>query len=337
MKVYSVFLFLALLPNLLLADWKAERESLDKVYPVGVFRIFYTLQGEHALPQNNRRDRNGNEVPDYIELIALKLRSADVLFHKTFGLMHPLQSPRYRDEVHYIDVHMLKMKSKGSGGDGIHLFKYEALPLSNAKSLAIKLSTRLRDGSLTPSHELFHLYQNGYTLFKNRWYTEGTARWSEYVQKKGTGSRKSLPSTVEEMEVLLAQTYDTKSLWRQLAYLLDKNSGHFSYPPIANERVPGYPGVIEDNRIYGYNFIKSFLEQLDLMDDIASNAYGLPHYEWREKRQKSELNNVYILCGLKHAIINESMGMEANNELNSFLLLLEKYMDNSCKDKVSAK
>jgi len=35
----------------------------------------------------------------------------------------------------------------------------------------------------TPAHELFHLYQYGYALFKQRWYLEGMAKWMETVFK----------------------------------------------------------------------------------------------------------------------------------------------------------
>ncbi len=33
--------------------------------------------------------------------------------------------------------------------------------------------------NVTPSHELFHIYQNSVMMFKQSWLTEGLARWSE--------------------------------------------------------------------------------------------------------------------------------------------------------------
>lgn len=324
-RFFVCFIIILLIqPVLLLAGWKAERESLDQLYKIGDFRLFYTFNGANSLPLKNRADINRNSVPDYIEHIGLKLHLASIIFSESFGLMHPLQSHRYKNKASYIDVHMLNLESKGSSGDGVHHFEYKILPSSESKSLAIKLSVNLRDRTLTPSHELFHLFQNGYTMFKNRWYTEGTARWSEYAQKEGTGSRENLPRTIEELEKLLQKTYKTKSFWRRLAYLLDKHDGTFPYPLTLQKSVVGYPKIIEDNRIYGYNFIKSFLEKLDDMDDKAARDYQLSQYDWEEKRQKSTENNVYILCGLKNAILDEYRGMEEMIEIDIFLKVLDK-------------
>ena len=61
-----VFIFFAIQSNLLFAGWKTDRESLDQLYKVSGFRIFYTLKGKHSLPKKNSRDLNHNNVPDYI-------------------------------------------------------------------------------------------------------------------------------------------------------------------------------------------------------------------------------------------------------------------------------
>nr|WP_275847559.1 hypothetical protein [Sulfurimonas sp. SAG-AH-194-I05] len=294
------------------------------MYKIDEFRIFYDKKGKNKLLKKNKDDCNNNNIPDYIENIGLKLQVTSKILQESFHFISPLQSNRYKNKVKYIDVHVLNMKNNGSGGDGIIYYKYKALLKNESASLSIKLSRNLRAKTQTPPHELFHLYQNGYTMFKNRWYTEGTARWSEYILKKGTGSRKKLPSTQNELERVLNKTYDTKYMWRRLAYLLDKNNGKFLYPKGIDYKIKGYAQVIEDNRIYGYDFMRIFLENLSKMDKIASHDYGIPIYDWPEELQKSSQNNKYILKALTQSI--RQMNKTANKELLLFLGTVDRYI-----------
>jgi len=327
--IYSI-LILFLFAQQVDAGWRSTRENLDKVYQLDKLRIFYSLKGKHALPKENKKDKNNNKTPDYIENLASRLHVALLLFTDSFGLSHPLQRQRYKNKAKYIDIHILNKDSKGSTGDAIVKLNYKALKGSKDKSITMRLSTKLRKGTLTPVHEMFHVVQNGYTMFKNRWYTEGTSRWAEYAQKKGTGSRKKLPKNTKELKKILGQTYKTKRFWRRLAYLLDKNNGRFQYSKNQTEVVVGYPTIVEDNRIYGYNFIKTFLEELDKMDAVAARNYGLPEHDWKEEQQRSKANNVYILCALKNAIQLEYDKKIRNKEIENFVKVVDKYTNSRC-------
>ncbi|MDO9140648.1 MAG: hypothetical protein Q7U38_10010, partial [Methylobacter sp.] len=140
---------------------KASRANLDNVYSVGEFRIFYTLEGIHALPIEQREDQNNNGIPDYIEHLALKLQAAAVLYTDVFGFTHPLASKRYQGKARYLDVHVLTMEDKGSVGDEVTKFRYQKLKDKTDHVLIIKLANNLRDQTMTPPHELFHVFQNG--------------------------------------------------------------------------------------------------------------------------------------------------------------------------------
>lgn len=304
------------------ANWKDERENLDKLYTLGEFRIFYTLQGENALPKENQIDLNNNNIPDYIENITQRLKVTHDVFTKLLGFKDPLKSKRYQ-ETKFVDIHVLKSENS-SAGDAIVTFDYKYFK-SNEKVVSMKIRNDLDKDTMTPSHEYFHLLQNSYTMFKNRWYTEGTARWSEKVFEKGTGERDNkLPSAINELEELFTKTYDTKGFWRKLAYECDTNNGIFKNTLNLKTNVPNYPNLIEDNRINGYEFMRVFLENLDIQDNIASKKRGLNEFDWDEKEQiKNEENNVYILIALKNTL---KKICNKNEEITQFTNLIDLYV-----------
>lgn len=305
------------------ADWKIQRENLDNVYILDEFRIFYTLKGKDALPEVNRVDLDKNKIPDYIENIAFRLQLTKLVLIDELGFKNPLKSNRYKD-VKYIDIHILNDDSS-STGDGIHQFDYVSLDNKDFKSIVMKLKTNLSNNTLTPTHEYFHIIQNAYSMFKNRWYTEGTARWSEKVFEEGTGRRDALPSNIEELNILLNRTYDAKYFWRKITYECDTNNGKFPYKSWMSESIGNYPKLLEDNRIYGYEFMRVFLENLDLQDDIVSKKRGFEEFVWKESEQKdNKNNNKYILKALNDTIINKC---DINkDEIKSFLSLINMYI-----------
>ena len=317
---YLILLLIFIYP--LESNWKSERESLSKYYLVDEFRIFYDLKGPNALPLENQKDINKNGVPDYIENLALRLQLSKRLYTEVLNFRNPLLSERYKN-IKYIDVHVLKADSS-STGDGINVFNYRIFNQRD-KAIVIKLSNDLRQDTLTPSHEYFHAIQNGYSMFKNRWYTEGTSRWAEGAFAEGTGRREQLPQNNLQLKELLAKTYDAQYFWRKLAYECDSNSGIFEHHEWMDQSSIGYPKLIKDNRVYGYTFMKSFLENLDNEDNKLSFLRGVKEYEWEEKDQKYNTeNNLYILNALMKTIkINCN---SENEELKSFLLFLDKYI-----------
>ncbi len=186
MNWFSVknIIFCSIVPIFLYGGWQEEKESLEEVYFINEFRIFYSKDGKHKLPDHYMVDLNENMIPDYIEDIASQLTLSSEIFTKTLGFKHPLESVRYSNIVKYIDVHILNSKTGGGAGDAIIDYNYKAFKNQN-KALSINLSNNLKLHSLTPMHEMFHLIQNGYTMFKNGWYTEGICPNGENYFLKG--------------------------------------------------------------------------------------------------------------------------------------------------------
>lgn len=323
-KIIYILMILFLCSLNLYAGWKTPRENLEHVYILNEFRIFYTYKGKNSLPKFNRIDKNNNEIPDYIENLALRLNLSKKLYIDVLEFQDPLKSKRYQD-VKYIDVHVLTSDSSSSG-DGVNIFTYKYFNFRD-KAIAIKLSNDLRSDTLTPSHEYFHTIQNGYSMFKNRWYTEGTSRWAEGVFREGTGQRKELPQNNLQLNQLFDKSYDAKYFWRKLAYLCDTNKGVFEKYQWMNNNIIGYPKLVKDNRVYGYTFMKRFLKNLDNEDNKVSFLRGVEEYGWDEKDQKYNVeNNIHILNALMKTI---KMNCKTDNEeITTFLFILDEYIKN---------
>jgi hypothetical protein len=270
----KTYIFLVLLVSLSLpchAEWRERRGALKEMHSRGEFRIFYALSGPDALP--NRDDSNRNGTPDYVERIAEELMAAREVYERSMNLRHPFKSPRYKNDAAFIDVHLLTFPLTANGPR--HGIAYDELSSfarprdggRKVKVLVIDISNDLPARNPTPAHELFHLYQNGYTFFKNRWFTEGTARWVERMDNKASHP---LPRSASDVHDLFTQTYETAPFWSTVANRIDPASG-------------------------GRAFIKAFLEELGRMDDQRFE-------KWTEKEQMSAANDVYIWKALQNTL-----------------------------------
>ncbi|MFK7853912.1 MAG: hypothetical protein AB8B79_07365 [Granulosicoccus sp.] len=258
------------------------------------FRIFYSLSGNDQLPSQRRLDRNKNDIPDFIENIGERLIQANTFFKNEVGLKPPLQSNRYAGYAQAIDVNILDFSNNNKGPrngiayDGTPKFNRTIARTASLSVLAIDISSTVKLGSNTVEHELFHLYQNGYTYFKNRWYTEGTARWSELVVRGKLGIGQKLPKTTREKELLFKKSYDAHPFWNALILGLDKDK-------------------------LGKRFIKELLQQLDHFDDVAAKSRGISNRNWKESEQRSDKNNPFIW----QALVNTSKRFAATAEVGN--------------------
>ena len=329
--IFKIVVFIIILNTVSYANWKTDRENLNNVYISNHFRIFYTLQGKNAVA--NQNDTNKNNIPDIIENIALQLNTSEQLFTNILGFKSPLQSNRYKNLAKSIDIHILALNYKGESGDGVIKYNYKIIQ-KNHQTLSMAISNKIKANNLTPLHELFHTYQNGYTMFKNRWFTEGTARWSEFAFKNKTGKQHNLPSTALEIEKLLYKTYDAKYFWNRLLFLCSKKDKGFKLSNNLknNTYIGSDEKIIKDNTLFGYTFLISFFKNLDIADDIAANKFGYKKFQWKEKKQKSFKNNKYILKALKKTISENRC--QNIKEVEYFITAIDKYLKNkdSTKD-----
>lgn len=176
------FILFILSSGAALAQGFEENECSNRTYSdryqhqhqLDEFVILYDLSGGNSI--ENQKDANHNKIPDILENIMQQLVTMrDVL--EALDFKHPFDQYRYqRARVTQIQVRMHDIDGNGSAYDPPHRdVSHDNKPCV----LLISLSNNLATSNLTPAHELFHLYQYGYTVFKNSWYLEGMARWAE--------------------------------------------------------------------------------------------------------------------------------------------------------------
>lgn len=165
------------------SNFETLRRQLTQHYKMGKIRVFYNTTGKHSIEPT---DNNQNQIPDQVEDIAKQTWVAYKLFVNTLNFPDPLQSERYQ-QASFIDVNLLAKESINQNGvayDGLQNFR-RAMDELGTKTITFDVATTVNPRTnITPAHELFHLIQNGATYFKNRWYTEGMARWAEHALEK---------------------------------------------------------------------------------------------------------------------------------------------------------
>lgn len=165
------------------------KEWYNRVLIAGPFRLFYATEGEHAPP--DLTDTDGNGHPDRVDDIATQLRAAYWFYTERLGLVSPLNQPRYANSG-AIEIRLMRLKS-GLGlafdeptgpnpwpaGQAMGNSK-ESPGAARACTLKINMQSSIQASRASvPAHELFHLFQYGYSPFKTRWYLEGMASWAE--------------------------------------------------------------------------------------------------------------------------------------------------------------
>ena len=253
------------------------------------------------------------------QLIDLKhqLVVSNDLYQQVLGLSAPLSQQRYQD-ANYISVAMASIKGNGLAYDEVTADK--ALGLTDCR-INMKLSATLKASNSTPAHELFHLYQNSYFMFKNKWLTEGTARWSESLIDKGVGRNisSSLPQSREELVETMNMSYAASAMWTRLFQLVDDREKFDIPDTLRNAHYVDGSQVIDDNKAYGTSFIKVLFEALEEQSKQASNDRGWDTYNWKEQEQKSADNNVYIWQAIQDAVNRTVPKAQQSEELRSFM------------------
>jgi hypothetical protein len=132
-------------------------------------------------------------------------------------------------------------------------------------------------------------------MFKAAWFTEGTARWIQYMLDEGSGQPKGVPLAEADLEKLFTMKYEAEGFWSTLGLASD---------PRRQLRLPlklrrlRYVGsnepVIRDTKFHGVLFVKQLLEAMDAADDKTSEDRNLDPLFWKEDEQRSAENNPYM-------------------------------------------
>ena len=285
-------ILLALMSLLLVSCASADAE----MYRQGDVYVFYERTGAAAV---NLTDVNQNSVPDAVEDIATQINAARELFHDVCGFPDPLKSERYKNtSVIEVDINP---KAKMNNHNGLaHSGKRKSKTDPNVNALHVQIASSVNPHTnSTPAHEYFHLIQYGMTYFRNGWYLEGMARWSQdSVQEikeypKVRNLKKTLKSDKSAAEIFTAKYNAAKLLWHPLAVNC-KDKIEIPKSLIEKYRYADGSPVFEDDIIYGANVMKKVLSTMHEKEEQAAESFG-GLKQWRKDGVRSEENNEIIL------------------------------------------
>ncbi len=257
-------------------SWRAPREALDQRARRADITVYYTEQGDNAFSA------------DYVPPLLDQMAAAQRYYEQQLGLQSPLRGARYQGQLRGIDVHVLRMPdSNGNAGDAAVHYRYRSFGDLPGRALTITLGTQWTPANLTPSHELFHSYQYGYTLFKNGWFLEGLARAMEHPIAGDSGPVAPLPASRAEWNAMVRKRYGAEVFWTRLMQVCE---------PTCQRPTSAYA------RPCGGALVRATLEAFQQMDGRASADRGLDPRDWPEEEQRSVANTPYMARGLLEAI-----------------------------------
>lgn len=279
----------------------------ERVHRTDQVRIWYHTDGVHAVEP---ADSNANGVPDVIEDIMTQVLAARSMFVEVLGFPDPLKTERFKT-ASFIDIHLRSkdvLKMNGVAFDELQRYRKQGDP-GGTLSIGFNVATTVRaPANLTPAHEFFHLIQYSTTYFKNRWFLEGTARWSERALGEGDlGLAKIMPVwplPSDQRSELFGMAYEaSEHLWNPLAKRLDVDGeipNGLALQRLKNMKyVDGSP-VLKDLRLRGWKFVRDVLQELAKMDDIAFSHLG--YDRWSEDNQRSPKNDEPMLRAVEAVV-----------------------------------
>ncbi|CAK8720846.1 hypothetical protein H206_03472 [Candidatus Electrothrix aarhusensis] len=285
-----------------------DLKPLPQIHQSGQFRVIYFAKGEHAI---SLEDKNKNSIPDQAEDVLTQTMAAYYLFVETLGFPDPFQS-RYFHHANFFDIVMCSQKAAVAEGGldgemGLAFDQPQSLHVPGDPEDTVSISFRVASSinaaaDQTPAREFFHLIQYGVTFFRNKWFTEGTARWAEYGLRKEDPDRSTphlaaWPLSNEQATTLFAKDVEAaETFWTPLAAKMN-NKGVIPFTPALHKIMPlvyaDDQPVFKSMRFPGWMFIRDVLIELNRMDDIAFRELG--YQEWSAENQSSPKNNTYIM------------------------------------------
>jgi hypothetical protein len=281
--------------------WAVAGSSVaaQQVHRVEDVRLFYHTEGQHAV---DAADANANGVSDQVEDIMTQVRAARMMFVEVLGFPEPLKTERFR-EARFIDIgfrHKDVLKMNGVAYDELQRYNKPG-DLPGTLSIAFTVATSVKaPANLTPAHEFFHLIQYSTTHFKNRWFLEGTARWSERALGAGdlgparVLSSWPLPET-RKLEISAMAYEASEHLWNPLAARADKSGTIPDSPALKQLQSMTYTDgtpVLKDLKLTGWAFMRDVVIELGKLDDLAFRELG--YDRWSEENQRSPKNEPYL-------------------------------------------
>lgn len=309
-------LFCVLAFTSIVSAQQKKKTELKEHYVFEYVRVFYVKEGTGAVSPVDV-DKNG--VPDQVENVAKQVWAAHQLFCRVLKFPDPFESERFKSP-NCIQVSIRDRKEMG-GNNGIAFSSAQRarkIPEGTPKDRCIVMSISSQldpTKNVTPTHETFHLVQYGATQFKNPWFLEGMARWSEHATgKDGIGEIKYSPrGPWPQIPAHLAQLpkLGSKSehvLWNPIAARTDRD-GFLSTKMLGKELADlnyadGTP-VLRDRFLQGGKVMRDIIVELSKLDDEAFK--DLKHEEWTEENRRAPENNPYIYKAVMNALRNQGV------------------------------
>ena len=268
------------------------------VYQQGIVYVIYEETGNAAI--KDKTDINSNGVPDMVEDIATQLNATREVFKDVFNFPDPLASERFKN-VTSIEIDIAAKEDMEHNGLAFSGVRKNSKHDPNERAIHIQVANTV-DPHKTPTseHEYFHLIQYGATYFRNQWFLEGMARWSQdsvsKIKKYPSGGNFSwkLKNKGAEEKIFKSSYGAAEYFWYPLALNM-RDKATIPDTLIKKYRyVDGSP-VFEDNVIYGANTMREVLRVMKSKEDIAANEYGGVKKWHSMDGQRYEGNNKIIL------------------------------------------
>ncbi len=304
---------------------RVKKQYVKQVYKVNdSMTLDYFIDGEHII--RNIEDKNKNNVPDYIEVKAKQLKVRFDYLTKNLGMKDPLTQNRYKNIKHRIFASLRKLKGRPSTSHGV---VYDG-------SLNIIFKSTLSKNNSVPPHELFHIFQYGYSMFKNPWYCEGQARSLDRMEMVGYD--------LSKMELIKDELINDKVILPLPQTLYDLETQVLNYMNDEGKRYPygSYPLFLRLYKIFSsITFLTRLLENVAKYDKKVVQKRTYSRYMWSVEDTLSEDNTPYLLCSIKDTIISQYLKIDSSvnlsdslsveEEVNNFIKIIDEYViQNGC-------
>ena len=266
------------------------------IYRQVIIYVIYDEAGARSV--TNKADVNANGVPDVIEDIATQVNAAREVFQGVFNFPDPLNAARFKN-VSSIEINIEARDALKFNGLAYSTVRKKSAHDPNERALHFKVANTINPHtSSTPAHEYFHLVQYSATYFRNAWYLEGMARWSQDAVTKinypdGADIHFKLKSKSAEEKIFKGKYDMADFLWYPLAVNMRDKVTLPAKLVAKYKYVDGAP-VFQDDIIFGPNVMLKILRALKSKENFAAEKFGGVK-EWRKKGQRAELNNEIIL------------------------------------------
>jgi hypothetical protein len=273
----------------------ARGRGLDRILRTGPFRIRYTTTGRDGVANASvNADANRNGVPDSIEDLSRQLDIANRYYVDVLGLTPPLSQPRYQ-KARGIDILVQAMDHEnGMSYDEVIQEKGQ----DECRLMIVVNSKMGLDGNPTAAHELFHLFQYGYAMFKVPWYLEGMARWIEGVFRPSIYTKEAVDKSIRCKDIL-EKSYAASAFWNAVAAKSMKKAVAVPTDLVDAHYVSGRPVIA--NRDFPGGIVRPVLKSLQLASSKASRG-DLLLYDWPESVQRSHQFDAAMCSAIERAL-----------------------------------